>query len=67
MPFIILMGLMGDDEQALDVLGNPSAIRLRLVRSMATGWMIGVSGAETTIFWNTPGEHTSGLPKEVKS
>ncbi|KAF8815522.1 hypothetical protein BYT27DRAFT_7193253 [Phlegmacium glaucopus] len=34
-PFIIT--LTGDDAQVLDVLGNPSAIRLRLVRSMATG------------------------------
>lgn len=34
-PFIIT--LTGDDAQLLDVLGKPSAIQLRLVRSMATG------------------------------
>ncbi|KAF8802487.1 hypothetical protein BYT27DRAFT_7341372 [Phlegmacium glaucopus] len=33
----VIITLTGDDEQVLDVLGNPSAIRLRLVRSMATG------------------------------
>ena len=34
-PFIIT--LTGGDAQTLDVLGKPSAIRLRLVRSLATG------------------------------
>jgi len=34
-PFIITF--KGDDAQVLDVLGKPSTVRLRLVRSMATG------------------------------
>jgi len=33
----LVITFTGDDAQSLDVLGKPSAIRLRLVRSMATG------------------------------
>jgi len=33
----LIITLTGDDAQMLDVLGKPSAIRLRLVRSMVTG------------------------------
>jgi hypothetical protein len=33
----LIITLKGDDAQMLDVLRKPSAIRLRLVRSMATG------------------------------